>query len=156
MPIKRVRDFVSRKGKERLKEREEWQEKLLREKKTIDGIIEGSPIPSFVINNEHKVILWNRACTELTGYSAQDMLGTENHYKPFYSVKRPMIADLIIDNEIEDLDKYYGNKKLKKAEKLLGAYEATDHFENLGGLSRNLYFLAAPIYDEKGEIICGD
>ena len=64
-----------------------------------------------------------------------------------------MIADLIIDNEIEDLDKYYGNKKLKKAEKLLGAYEATDHFENLGGLSRILYFLAAPIYDEKGEII---
>ncbi len=31
----------------RLKEREDWQEKLLREKKTIDGIIEGSPIPSF-------------------------------------------------------------------------------------------------------------
>ena len=75
--------------KERLKEREDWQEKLLREKKTIEGIIEGSPIPSFVINNEHKVILWNRACTELTGYSAEDMLGTDNHYKPFYSVKRP-------------------------------------------------------------------
>ena len=140
-------------GKERLKEREEWQEKLLREKKTIDGIIEGSPIPSFVINNEHKVILWNRACTELTGYSAEDMLGTDNHYKPFYSDKRPIIADLIIDKNVEDLDKYYGNKKLKKAEKLLGAYEATDHFENLGGRSRILYFLAAPIYDEKGEII---
>jgi PAS domain S-box len=35
----------------------------------------------------------------------------------------------------------------------LGAYEATDYFENLGGRSRFLYFLAAPIYDEKGEII---
>jgi PAS domain S-box-containing protein len=140
-------------GKERLKEREVWQEKLLREKKTIDGIIEGSPIPIFVINNEHKVILWNRACTELTGYSTEDMVGTDNHYKPFYSVKRPIIADLIIDKNVEDLDKYYGDKKLKKAEKLLGAYEATDHFENLGGRSRILYFLAAPIYDEKGEII---
>ena len=140
-------------GKERLKEREVWQEKLLREKKTIDGIIEGSPIPSFVINNEHKVILWNRACTELTGYSAEDMLGTDNHYKPFYSVKRPIIADLIIDKNVEDLDKYYGEKKLKKSEKVLGAYEATDYFENLGGRSRFLYFLAAPIYDEEGEII---
>jgi len=137
----------------RLQEREAWQEKLLREKKTIDGIIEGSPIPSFVINNEHKIILWNRACTELTGYSAEDMLGTDNHYKPFYSVKRPLIADLIIDNDIEGLSKYYGAKKVKKAEKVLGAYEATDHFENLGGRSRILYFLAAPIYDEKGEII---
>ena len=139
--------------KKRLNERKDWQEKLLREKKTIEGIIEGLPIPSFVINNEHKVILWNRACTELTGYSAQDMLGTSNHYKPFYSVKRPIVADLIIDNETEALSKYYGNKKVKKAEKLLGAHEVTDYFENLGGRSRVLYFLAAPIYDEKGEII---
>ena len=139
--------------KKRLKERKDWQEKLLREKKTIEGIIEGSPIASFVINNEHKVILWNRACTELTGYSAEDVMGTDNHYKPFYSVKRPLIADLIIDNEIEDSSKYYGAKKVKRAEKVLGAYEATDYFENLGGRSRILYFLAAPICDEKGEII---
>ncbi|MCX5848361.1 MAG: PAS domain S-box protein, partial [Deltaproteobacteria bacterium] len=139
-------------GKRRLREREDWQEKLLREKKTIDGIIEGSPIPSFVINNEHKVILWNRACTEMTGYSSEEMLGTDNHYKPFYSVKRPLIADLIIDKNIEDLDKYYGNKEIKKSEKLLGAYEATDHFE-IGGRGCVLYFLAAPIYDERGEII---
>jgi PAS domain S-box-containing protein len=137
----------------RLQERETWQEKLLREKKTIDGIIEGSPIPSFVINNEHKVILWNRACMELTGYSTEDMVGTDKHYVPFYSVKRPLIADLIIDNEMEDLNKYYGTKKVKKTDKVLGAYEATDYFENLGGRSRVLYFLAAPIYDEKGEII---
>lgn len=139
--------------KKRLKERKEWEEKLLREKKTIEGIIEGSPIPSFVIDNEHKVILWNRACTELTGYSAQDMLGTDNHYKAFYSVKRPLIADLIIDNEIGDLSKYYGTQKVKKAEKVLGAFEATDYFENIGGHGRILYFLAAPICDEKGEII---
>jgi PAS domain S-box-containing protein len=81
------------------------------------------------------------------------MIGTDNHYKPFYSVKRPLIADLIIDNEMEDLNKFYGDKKLKKAAKLQGAYEATDHFDNLGGRSRILYFLAAPIFDEKGEII---
>ena len=137
----------------RLQEREDWREKLLREKKTIDGIIEGSPIPSFVINNEHKVILWNQACTELTGYSAEDMLGTDNHYKPFYSVQRPVIADLIIKRDIEGLSKYYGAKRVKKSDKVMGAYEATDHFENLGGRSRYLYFLASPIYDEEGEII---
>jgi PAS domain S-box-containing protein len=137
----------------RLQEREAWQEKLLREKKTIDGIIEGSPIPSFVINNEHKIILWNRACTELTGYSAEDMLGTDNHYKPFYSVQRPVIADLIINRDIEGLSKYYRSKRVKKSDKVLGAYEATDHFENLGGHSRYLYFLASPIYDEEGKII---
>lgn len=153
--------FAYREGKrlrmneeqKRLHEREDWQEKLLREKKTIDGIIEGSPIPTFVINNEHKVILWNRACIELTGYTAEEMLGTENHYKPFYSVQRPVIADLIIKGDTEGLSKYYGSKKVKKSDKVLGAYEATDHFENLNGRSRDLYFLASPIYDEKGDII---
>ena len=143
----------SQEEQKRLQEREAWQEKLLREKKTIDGIIEGSPIPSFVINNEHKIILWNRACTELTGYSAAEMLGTDNHYKPFYSVQRPVIADLIIKRDIEGLSKYYGSKRVKKSDKVMGAYEATDYFENLGGRSRYLYFLASPIYDEEGEII---
>lgn len=142
-----------REEQERLKEREAWQERLLREKKTIDGIIEGSPIPSFVINKDHQVILWNRACMELTGYSADNMVGTDRHYIPFYSVTRPMIADLIVDSDIEGLSKYYGSKKVKKSDKVIGAYEATDYFENLGGQSRYMYFLASPIYDEEGNII---
>ena len=137
----------------RLKEREDWQEKLFREKKTIEGIIEGSPIPMFVINKEHRVILWNRACTELTGHSAEEMLGTGNQYKPFYPAARPMIADLIVDSDMEGLGKHYGSKNVKKSEKVVGAYEATDYYANLGGKSRYLYFLAAPIYDEEGKII---
>jgi PAS domain S-box-containing protein len=137
----------------RVREREDWQEKLLLEKKTIEGIVEGSPIPAFVINREHKVILWNRACMELTGYPASEMVNTDKHYIPFYSVKRPLIVDLIVDHDLAGLDKFYGNKKVKKSLKVVNAYEATDHFENLGGHSRHLYFLAAPIYDEKGEII---
>lgn len=142
-----------REEKKRLVERLDWQEKLLREKKTIEGVIEGSPIPSFVIDNEHKVILWNRACTELTGYSAAEMLGTSNHYKPFYSVSRPMIADLIVDSDMDGLGKHYGSKNVKKSNKVIGAYEATDHYAKLGGQNRYLYFLAAPIYDEEGKII---
>ena len=142
-----------REEQDRQKEREDWREKLLREKKTIDGIIEGSPIPSFVINKEHQVILWNRACVELTGCPAEEMLNTDQHYKSFYSVKRPMVVDLIVDNDIDALNKYYGSKKVKKSDKVVGAYEAYDHFENLGGRSRYMYFLAAPIYDEDGRII---
>lgn len=144
----------SEEEQKREREREVWKEKLLREKKTIDGIIEGLPIPSFVINREHKVILWNRACVELTGYKASEMVNTDKHYMPFYSVKRPLIADLIADRDlVEGLEKFYGTKKVKKSTKIFDAYEATDYFENLGGCSRNMYFLAAPIYDENGQII---
>ena len=136
-----------------LRDREIWREQLAREKKTLEGIIEGSPIPTFVIDREHKIIFWNKACSDLMGYNSKDMIGTDKQYRPFYHEKRPVIADLIVDNDIEELEKYYGEKSLHKSTVIEGAYEARDYFENMGGKNRHLYFLAAPIYDERGEII---
>jgi PAS domain S-box-containing protein len=147
---RRLRD---REVQDRLRERESWQERLIREKKTIEGIIEGSPIPTFVLNRDHKIILWNRACTELTGFSAVEMIGTEKQYIPFYNEKRPVIADLILERDFESIEKYYGTKKVRKSPTVEAAFEARDFYRNLGGQNRHLYFLAAPIYDEKGEII---
>jgi PAS domain S-box-containing protein len=138
---------------ESLREREQWQEKLLREKRTVEGIIEGSPIPTFVLNRDHRIILWNRACMELTGFTAEEMIGTENQFIPFYNEKRPVIADLILEKDFESIEKYYGTKKVKKSSMVEGAYEARDFYRNLGGKNRHLYFLAAPIYDEKGGIV---
>jgi PAS domain S-box-containing protein len=137
----------------RLRESENWQDKLFREKSTIEGIIEGSPIPTFVIGRDHKIMFWNKACADLMGYDAVEMIGTDKQYLPFYQVKRPVIADLIVDNDIEGLEKYYGKKRVQKSTMIEGAYEASDFFENRSGVRRHLYFLAAPIYDKKGEII---
>ncbi|MDD5724137.1 MAG: ATP-binding protein [Syntrophales bacterium] len=137
----------------RLREREEWQKRLLKEHKTTEGIIEGSPIPTFVLDREHRVILWNKACSELTGFGADGMIGTDHHPIPFYKSKRPTIADIIVDPNMDTLKKYYDTKELRKSATLKGAYEATDFFNDLGGKKRHLYFLAAPIYDERGEII---
>ncbi len=137
----------------RLRESENWQDKLFREKRTIEGIIEGSPIPTFVIGRDHKIMFWNNACAELIGYEAVEMIGTDKQYMPFYSEKRPVIADLIVDNDVAGLEKYYGKKRVRKSTVIEGAYEASDFFENLGGRRRHLYFLAAPIRDKKGEII---
>ncbi|MGC9324864.1 MAG: ATP-binding protein [Desulfomonilia bacterium] len=137
----------------RLKEREEWQGKLLREKMTIEGIIEGSPVPTFVLDKHHTVILWNHACTELTGYDSKEMIGTDKYYMPFYDSKRPVLADLIIDEDAQNFTTYYSEGKVKEFESIQGAYQAMEHFKNLNGKDRHLHFLAAPIYDEKGEIV---
>ncbi len=137
----------------RLREREGWQEKLLREYRTTEGIIAGSPIPTFVLNREHRVILWNRACSELTGLDAGDIIGTDQHSIPFYKSKRPALADIIIDHDINILEKYYSTKGIKKSATVEGAYEAMDYITDLGEKDRYIYFLAAPIYDGKGEII---
>ena len=137
----------------RLRKSENWQDKIFREKRTIEGIIDGSPIPTFVIGRDHKITFWNKACADLMGYDAAEMIGTDRQYLPFYKEKRPVIADLIVDNDIEALEKYYGKKRVQKSAVVKGAYEASDYFEDLGGRRRHLYFLAAPIYNKKGEII---
>ena len=98
-------------------------------------------------------MFWNKACADLMGYSAVEMIGTDKQYMPFYPEKRPVVADLIVDNDIDGLEKFYGKKGVQKSAIVKGAYEANDFYENLGGISRHLYFLAAPIYDEQGEII---
>ncbi|HSD94502.1 MAG TPA: ATP-binding protein, partial [Syntrophales bacterium] len=97
--------------------------------------------------------LWNRAFTEMSGYPGEKMINTDNQWMPFYKEKRPVIADLIVDGDLEGLEKFYGKKKVQKSSVIEGAYEATDFYENLGGKRRHLYFLAAPILDEKGEVI---
>lgn len=128
-------------------------DRILRERKTVFDILEGSPIPKFVINREHKIIFWNRACEELTGLAAKDMIGTDKHYLPFYGTKRPLIADLIVDNDIKGLEQYYGSKRVQQSIRGGGAYEARDYYIDLNGRSRHLYFLASPIFDDRGEII---
>jgi PAS domain S-box-containing protein len=133
-----------------LQERNRWREQLMI---TVEGLVEGSPIPTFVINKEHTIIFWNKACAELTGYDSKSMVGTDLHYKPFYREKRPVIADLIIDRDIEGLNTYYAQKAGQKSVRVEGAYEALDYFGDLAGKSRYLYFLAAPIYNKDGEII---
>ena len=83
--------------------------------------------------------------TELTGCTGAEMIGTDRQYTPFYAEKRPVIADLIVDNDIEGLERYYGKKRVQKSAVVEEAYEARDYYENLGGKRRHLYFLAAPI-----------
>jgi PAS domain S-box-containing protein len=128
-------------------------DKNIRLRTTIEGVIEGSPIPTFVIGRDHRIMFWNKACAELMGYDAREMIGTDKQYLPFYQEKRPVIADLIVDDDIEGLETFYGKKRVQKSAVVKGAYEARDFYKNLGGRSRHLYFLAAPIYDRKGDII---
>lgn len=135
------------------KERKELQDRLIREHQTLEGILEGSPTPTFVLNRDHTILYWNKACSKLTGYDAADMVGTEKHYLPFYEEERPGMAHHIINGDIEGMKQYYSDKGLKEVDIIEGAYAARDFFKNLGGKSRYLYILAAPIYDDSGNII---
>jgi two-component system sensor histidine kinase DegS len=121
--------------------------------KTLSRIIDGSAIPSFVINKEHIITHWNTALEALTGRKREDVIGRDNHWASFYSTKRPSMADLIVEEApVEEVEKYYQNK-FKKSPLIDGAYEAEDYFTGLSGNGAWLHFTASPIKDENGEII---
>ena len=121
--------------------------------KTMAQIIQGSTIPTFVINKEHIVTHWNKACEKLTGYTAQEIIGTDQHWKPSWDEKRPTMADLVLDRAgEEEFWEYYG-PQWKKSELIDGAYEAEEYF-GLGQEEKKwIFFTAAPITDSDGVVV---
>ncbi|HOT03885.1 MAG TPA: PAS domain S-box protein [Methanolinea sp.] len=114
-------------------------------------IIQGSPIPKFVIDRDHKVIFWNRALEEYSGIMAEDIVGTMDHWKAFYDHKRPCLADLIVENDQDAIIHWYAGKYQESAI-MKGAYQATDLFPGIKG-GTWLFFTAAPLHDTNGNII---
>jgi diguanylate cyclase (GGDEF)-like protein/PAS domain S-box-containing protein len=60
-------------------------------------------IPVFVLDTEARVMIWNRACEQLTGVPAHEVLGTGDHWRSFYEHRRPTLADLVLQNRGEDV-----------------------------------------------------
>lgn len=120
---------------------------------TLEKIIDGSSIASFVIDRQHKVTYWNTAMEALSGINRHDILGTDGQWRAFYREKRPAMADLIVDGARDkEIEGYYG-KKGNKSDLIEGAYEAEDFFPDLGTAGKWLRITASPIKDNKGVLI---
>jgi len=125
-------------------------EGLLRESELLQSVIDGYPIPAFVIGRDHKVIYWNHALEELSGIKAENVIGTRQHWRAFYESKRPCMADLLVAEAKEGIEKWYEGK-CRKSNLIEEAYEATDFFPYLGEKGRWLRFTAAALRDSTGE-----
>lgn len=60
-------------------------------------VVEQLVVPTFVLDADGTVIVWNRACERLTGMPAGEVLGSRNHWRAFYASERPCLADLMIE-----------------------------------------------------------
>ncbi|MDD5169456.1 MAG: diguanylate cyclase, partial [Syntrophales bacterium] len=129
-----------RRIEERLKEKDQF----------LESIIQNSAVATFVVNPEHKVIYWNKACEDLTGIKSEDLLGTNDHWKAFYDHPRPCIADIIIDNKIDEMTNLY--PVYARSVLIPDGIRAEGWYPNLGGKNRYIVFEAAPIHDNHGKI----
>jgi diguanylate cyclase (GGDEF)-like protein len=108
--------------------------------------------PTFVLDPDGRVIVWNRACAVLTGLPASEVLNTRNHWTAFYGSRRPCIADLVLRDTIEWAPEYYiayADSKLAKGALFV---ETWCYLPRTG---RRVYLAAdaGPIFDPDGKLI---
>jgi len=116
-------------------------------------IVDGSSVATLVINAGHCVTHWNRACEAMTGTLARDIIGTSDQWKAFYPSKRPIMADLVLDDAGENaVDSLY-HGRFRPSLLIPGGYEAEDFFPHFGDYGRWLFFTAAPLRNAEGEVV---
>jgi PAS domain S-box-containing protein len=128
----------------------ETSERALREsERRLNDIIDFLPDPTFVIDLNGRVILWNRAIEEMTGTPAGEMLGRGNHEYalPFYGTRRPMLIDLIFEPD-EVIGRTYSHIIHEK-----GVLIADTSLPRPKGQTLTLMGKASPLYNQQGEIV---
>ena len=132
---------------------QEIETELLELERFQSQIIQGSTIPTFVLNKDHIVTHWNKAVEKLTGCLALDVVGTRKQWMPFYGKERPTMADVILDQIDEaEIRKLYGSS-WRKSRLIEDAYEAEGFFPRFGSEGRWCWFTAAPIKAPDGTIV---
>jgi len=114
---------------------------------------EGSPIATVVINVDHVVTHYNKACATLLGVPADQVIGKKGLGKLFYGVERPVMADLIVDRAMEAIISDFYQNRFRSSTAIPDAYEAEGFFESFGPKGRWLFFTAAPLRNAKGKIV---
>lgn len=136
-----IRDVTDRKLSEKeLEEQEQFSENLLF----------NSTAPTFVLDPQHNILMWNKALEDITGIKAIDVIGTNNHWKAFYKYPRPCIADFVIEKNLKGYSAEY--EKYSFTERGNGMH-GEDWFNNLYGVNRYLVGDAAPIYNSEGGLV---
>nr|WP_304364224.1 PAS domain S-box protein [Methanocalculus taiwanensis] len=120
---------------------------LLESEHRLSDIINFLPDATFAIDENGVVIAWNHAIEEMTGVSAEEMIGQgEYAYAiPFYGERRSMLIDLAFKDDLELRSRYDLLKEMP------GAIEAETRYARPRGEGRTLWTRVSPLYNRKGE-----
>ena len=84
--------------RQQLDESEANKEALANAHQQLEAIFNFLPDPTFVVDAEGRVVMWNRAMEELTGVRTREILGKGNREYAliFYGKRRPTLIDLAV------------------------------------------------------------
>ncbi len=109
-------------------------------------------IPTFVLDAECRVIVWNQACEQLTGMTAAEVMGTRDHWRAFYTVPHPCLADLVIQQRMGEIAQHYDIREPLPFG-ALGAHVERWCVMPLRRIERFLAIDAGPIRGETGRVV---
>ncbi len=114
-------------------------------------IVDGSPLATFVIDDQHNVTHWNRACAALTGIDAATMVGHHDAWRAWHASPRPTLASLLVGQATdESLAVHYPD--FRHSTLIAGALEAEAFLPGLDGHECWLHITAAPLHDVQGHL----
>ncbi|BBO90094.1 PAS domain S-box protein [Desulfosarcina ovata] len=115
----------------------------------LSRMVASLPEPTFAIDNQSRVILWNTAMERLTGVPATAVLGKGDYEYavPFHGERRPIMIDLV--NHWDDAIAGRYSDLLRQGDLLVA--ETITHTPHLD--ERYLRIVAGPLRDESGRII---
>jgi len=136
---------------EDITERKQASEALQQSEQRLKSILEGSPIPTFIIGRDHRVLYWNRAMENLPAVKSVDAIGARKHWEVFYGGERPSMADLLVDDLLDEIPPWYV-EKYRSSELMENAYETTEYLSGLGEGGKWLRFTSATLRDARGTL----
>ena len=123
-------------------------------------LMEMLAVPAFVLDSKAQVLIWNRACERLTGVPASEIVGTDNHWRSFYDEPRPTLADLVIQNRLDEIRHIYPRHGKPQAGTQLATQSCSGTPLSVetwcdmprAGKRRYLAADASPIFDDNGRL----
>jgi len=107
-------------------------------------------IPAFFLDVDHRIIGWNPAMEALSGLSRDLMLGSKTQWKAFYSEERPVLADLVLEPDMDAQLELYYSGRYEHCEVVSGGINGTDYFPNMPQGPKWMSFSASVVYDQYG------
>ena len=132
-------------------ERRQTEAALAEQKKFTESLTQNSATATFVLDPQHRIVLWNKACEELTGMDAAVMVGTDHHWQAFYGHQRPCLADIILSGDLEQLHSLYSSHS--QSVLVPDGLHAEGWCQTLGGSDRYIQVEAAPVFSGSGVLL---
>jgi len=116
------------------------------------NLMEHLVVPTFVLDANSRVLIWNLACERLTGVPASEVIGTSDHWKALYDEPRPCLADLVVQGRTGEIKALYAEYE-QDPDARLGV--RVENWCSMPRMGNRLYLAmdAGPIHNDAGELI---